>query len=93
MRPLALPRIAAVLALAALIVAATLLLPGEPLGGGGASAWMAANSVALGDQDGAAVAADRLGDIGRPDHVGLVFARRPSSEPNARPGRAWTQRG
>jgi hypothetical protein len=63
MRPLVLPRIAAVSALAVLIVAATFLMPGEPSVAVVPSTWMAANSVATGDQDGAAVAANRLGDV------------------------------
>jgi hypothetical protein len=63
MPALALPRIATVFALTALVVAATLLLPGEPSVAVGPSDWMAANSVATGDQDVAAVAANRLGDV------------------------------
>src|SRR5215475_5563160 len=56
-------RIATVFSLATLTVAATVLLPGEPVVAVGPSDWMAANSVATGDQDGAAVAANRLGDV------------------------------
>src|SRR6266487_3617770 len=63
MRPLVLPRIAAVSSLATLLVAASLLLPGEPAVAVVPSVWLAANSVATGDQDGPAVAADRLGDV------------------------------
>ena len=63
MRPLVLCRIAAVSSLAALLVAASLLLPGEPAVAVVPSVWLAANSVATGDQDGPAVAADRLGDV------------------------------
>jgi hypothetical protein len=63
MRPLLLPRIAAVSSLAALIVAASLLMPGEPAVAVGPSTWMAANSVATGDQDAPAVAANRFGDV------------------------------
>jgi hypothetical protein len=63
MRPLMLQRIAAVSSLASLIVVATLLMPGEPAVAVEPSTWMAANSVATGDQDAPAVAANRLGDV------------------------------
>jgi hypothetical protein len=63
MRPLVLPRMAAVSSLATLIVAATLLLPGGSAVAVGPSTWLAANSVATGDQDGPAIAANRLGDV------------------------------
>src|SRR5215475_3761875 len=56
-------RIATVFSLATLTVAATVLLHGEPVVAVGPSDWMAANSVSTGDQDGAAVAANRIGDV------------------------------
>jgi len=62
-RPPVLPRIVAVSSMAALIVAATLFMPGESAVAVGPSEWMTANSVATGDQDGPAVAANRLGDV------------------------------
>jgi hypothetical protein len=52
-----------VFSLATLTVAATILLPGEPVVAVGPSEWVTANSVATGDQDGAAVAANRIGDV------------------------------
>ncbi len=62
-RPLLLLRVVAVLSLATLVVGATLLLPGGSAVAVGPSTWMAANSVATGDQDGPAIAANRLGDV------------------------------
>jgi hypothetical protein len=62
-RPLVPSRTATVSSLATLLVAASLLLPGEPAVGVVPSIWTTANSVATGDQDGPAVAANRLGDV------------------------------
>src|SRR6266508_4014971 len=53
-----LPRIVAVSSLATLIVAVTLVVPGEPAVAVVPSVWMVANSVATGDQDAPAVAAN-----------------------------------
>src|SRR6266511_1940602 len=58
-----LPRIVAVSSLATLIVAVTLVVPGEPAVAVVPSVWMVANSVATGDQDAPAVAANRVGDV------------------------------
>src|SRR6266498_2389930 len=55
-----LPRIVAVSSLATLIVAVTLVVPGEPAVAVVPSVWMVANSVATGDQDAPAVAANRV---------------------------------
>lgn len=48
---------------AAVLVAASLLVPGEPAVAVGPSTWLVANSVATGDQDGPAVATNRIGDV------------------------------
>jgi hypothetical protein len=45
------------------IVAASLLVPGGPAIAVGPSTWLAANSVSTGDQDGPAIAANRVGDV------------------------------
>ena len=47
----------------AAIVAASLLVPGVPAIAVGPSTWLTANSVATGDQDGAAIATNRIGDV------------------------------
>ena len=48
---------------AAVLVAASLLVPGEPAVAVGPSTWLVANSVSTGDQDGPAVATNRIGDV------------------------------
>jgi hypothetical protein len=58
-----LPRIAAISALAVSAVGATLVLGAAPAAAAGPTTWMAANSVSAGDQDGAAIAANRTGDV------------------------------
>jgi hypothetical protein len=56
-------RLLTVTAVAAAIVAASLLVPAAPAVAVGVSTWLAANSVATGDQDGASIAANRAGDV------------------------------
>lgn len=50
-------------AVATVIVAASLLTAGAPAVAVGMSTWMTANSVATGDQDGPAIATNRIGDV------------------------------
>jgi hypothetical protein len=57
MRPLV------VSAFVAVLVAASLFIPGEPAVAVGPSTWLVANSVATGDQDAPAIASNRLGDV------------------------------
>jgi hypothetical protein len=53
----------AVSALATSLIAAGLVLPGTPALAAGPSTWLVANSVATGEQDSPAVAANRNGDV------------------------------
>ncbi len=61
--PLTSVRIAVTSALAVVAVGASLLFPGPAAFAAGPSTWLAANSVATGDQDGSAVATNRNGDV------------------------------
>ncbi|WP_239133743.1 hypothetical protein [Rugosimonospora africana] len=59
----ALPRVAAAGTLSAAVVGATILLGAGPAVAAGPTIWMTANSASAGDQDGAAIAANRAGDV------------------------------
>jgi hypothetical protein len=56
-------RMRALVAVAAAVVAVGLLVPGDQALADAPSLWMAANSVSTGDQDGAAIATNRIGDV------------------------------
>jgi hypothetical protein len=56
-------KVALVAALAGALVAASLLVPGVPAIAVGPSTWLTANGVSTGDQDGPAIATNRIGDV------------------------------